>query len=173
MAIRAGAINYDTRPLFLDRVKRLVGRFGEIVGAVPMILPRTRSPIPSIDPRATETESGAAEVAMARQNSVRICGYLGVTFVVLTFGFAALSPWTGRLKPEMAALAQLALLINAYFAAQALFIFATPRYGACVEVALAAFIAILGYAAARTIGGPMVVRLYVYLRKVLRILSRS
>jgi hypothetical protein len=53
----------------------------------------------------------------------------------------------------------LGLLINAYFASHALFMFALPRYAACIEAPLAAFIAILGYAAVRAIGVPALGRL--------------
>lgn len=147
-AIVAGAANYDTRPLFLDRIKTLAAD----LGAAPTALPRTQPPVPAIDPSAAPDDEIAARLsALAQPESFRICQYLGVLFAALTLGFAALSPWIARLKPETAALALLALLINAYFAVHALFMFATPRYATCMEAPLAAFIAILGYAAVRTV----------------------
>lgn len=159
-AVRAGAGTYDARPLFLDRVKLLVGAFGATVGAAPTVLPRARPPVPDIDPgTAKDDEIAAREMALSVPDFMRICPYLGMVFAALTLAFAALSPRIARLKPEVAALALLGLLINAYFASHALFMFALPRYAACIEAPLAAFIAILGYAAVRAIGVPALGRL--------------
>jgi hypothetical protein len=149
-SVRNGGAKYDANGLFVDRVKRHLGKLAAIFGVVPALLPRAQTPLLAADPG--DADAGPAPAAV-RRASIRIWQFPAVALGALTIALAALGPWIRRLPPEIAALALLALLINAYFAAHALFMFASVRYAASVEAPLAAFLAIAGYVTATTIVG--------------------
>lgn len=127
--VETGANHYEKDPLFLDRVKSFGVRLLTIRNSS-----ISANTLPFVFKRAPQ--------------------YLAGGFGLLTLAIAGLCLWMRRLQPEVAALALLAMLINAYFLAQALFIFAWPRYAACVEIPLAALISILCFVTINRIAYP-------------------
>jgi hypothetical protein len=129
--IETGANIYEKDPLFLDQVKSFGVRLLTVRNDIGFA---TANRFPLVFKRAPQ--------------------YLARGFGLLTLAIASLCLWMRRLQPEVAALALLALLINAYFLAHALFMFASPRYAACAEIPLAALISILCFVTINKIAYP-------------------
>lgn len=144
VAIGNAGSDYGTRRLFIDDAFSAISRAAAALRISPSALDRgPPSPIQT-EGDSPEAIAAAIEIAQSSPRELPILPGLGLVFLVFTVALAALASRLSSLSSEIAALTILSIQINAYFAAQAMFMFATPRYSSCVEAPLAAVIAILG-----------------------------